>query len=144
MCRCVGFPKLGRPKAAATHWLSFSNTRQESEKLFLSVPPHQGDEWVLLISWVHGWHLPFPFATSTPQLSFSVIPWKAERKCQKGWVNGGLGSVTAAGVWVSRFWHVTWWKYNCPCDPCGGSVLFDELDKNLESFLSQTQIKDGL
>lgn len=36
--------------------------------LFMSVPPHQGDEWVLLISCVR--HLLFPLAASKRQLSF--------------------------------------------------------------------------
>lgn len=53
-----------------SHWLCFPNTRKESGMLFMSVPPHQGDEWVLLISCVRGWHLLFPLAASRLQLSF--------------------------------------------------------------------------
>lgn len=31
-------------------------------------------------------------------------------------------------IWVVCYWHVTWWKYYSPTDPCGGSVLFDVLE----------------
>ncbi len=60
MCPCVSVFSSSLQIAATTHWLSFSNTRQESGMLFISVPPHQGDEWVLLILWVCDWRLLFP------------------------------------------------------------------------------------
>lgn len=63
-----------------SHWLCFPNTRKESGMLFMSVPPHQGDEWVLLISCVRGWHLLFPLAASRLQLSFHRFQEDGERK----------------------------------------------------------------
>lgn len=45
---CAAF-QVFLPITATTHWFSFSNTRQEPGMLFISIPPHQGNEWVLLI-----------------------------------------------------------------------------------------------
>lgn len=107
------------PKAAATHWLPFPNTRKESGMLFMSVPPHQGDEWVLLISWVCGWHLLFPLAASKLQLSFH---WFQEECVWDTGRNNEAWEQSPQKIFGIRFWHVTWWLYLCPSDTCGGSL----------------------
>lgn len=62
-CHCVGFFRSVLQTLLRTRWFCFPNTLKESGMLFMSVPPHQGDEWVLLISCVRDiccflWQLP--------------------------------------------------------------------------------------